>query len=64
MQEFGQNNSGEDWKKPELDVDTPVLVGEMKGTDHVHELSTDNRFEIEGVESRHIHEVQAERRRT
>lgn len=64
IQEFEQNNSGKDWKKPELNVDTPVLVGEMEGTGHVHELSTDNRFEMKGVESRHIHEVQAEKRRT
>jgi len=61
-QEFGQNNSGEGWKKPELGADTPVLIGEMEGSGHLHKLRTENRFEIEGVECRQIHEVQADHR--
>jgi len=61
-QRFGQKDSGEAWKKPELDAYTPVLIGEMEGSGHLHKLRTENRFEIEGVECRQIHEVQADRR--
>ncbi len=57
-QRFGQKDSGEAWKKPELGAYTPVLIGEMEGSGHLHKL----RFEIEGVECRQIHEVQADRR--
>jgi len=61
-QRFGQKDSGEAWKKPEMGAYTPVLIGEMEGSGHLHKLRTENRFEIEGVECRQIHEVQADRR--
>lgn len=61
VQDSGQNNSEEALKKREMGADTSVLVGEMEGTGHVHEVHTNNRFEIDGVEHRQVHEVQAER---
>jgi hypothetical protein len=61
-QEFGQKNSREAWKKPELGADPHVLIEEMEGSEHLHEVGTENRFEIEGVERRHIYEAQADHR--
>jgi len=41
VQGFGQKNSGEAWKKPELGADTPVLIGETEGSGHLHKLGTE-----------------------
>ena len=53
-QESGQQNPWAGWKKPEWSTDTHVVGGEMEGTGHVHEVETNNRVEIGGVESRHV----------
>ena len=59
-QEGGQKSSGAAWEKPELGADTHVETGEMEGTGHTHEVQTENRFEMEGVERRHNYIVQAD----
>ena len=61
-QEPKQTITREAWMKSELGADASDVLGEMEGAGHYHEVQTNDRFEIEGVERMHLYEVQADHR--